>query len=164
MDDFDAWYEAERPRILATCLAVCGNRDAALDATDEAFTRALERWPRVGAMSSPAAWTQTVALNCLRRAFRLRRHRLPPAASSGREFGPELPDEELWSAVGRLPRRQQTAVVLRYVHDLQQDQVAQTMGISPGAAASTLAAARANLARLLADSDLERERVDGGSV
>ena len=164
MEDFDAWYEEERPRVLATCLALCGNRDAALDATDEAFARALERWPRVAVMSSPGGWTQTVAINCLRRSFRLRRHRVPPPASDDGELGRDLPDEELWSAVGRLPRRQQTAVVLRYVHDLQQDHIALSMGISRGAVASTLAAARANLARLLTDSDLERERVDGGSV
>lgn len=164
MEDFDAWYEEERPRILATCIALCRNVDAALDATDEAFTRALERWARVGQMSSPGGWTQTVALNCLRRALRRRRHRAAGPASSTPEGEPDLPDEELWSAVGLLPRRQQSAVVRRYVHDLTQEQIALNMGISPGTVASTLAAARASLARLLNDSDVERERVDGGSI
>lgn len=157
------WYEEERPRILASCIALCGNRDAALDATDEAFVRALERWPRVAAMSSPGGWTQTVAINCLRRALR-RRHRRLGGDPSMVEGAAELPDEELWSAVGRLPARQRAAVVLQYVHDLPHEQIALVMGISRGTVASTLAAARANLARLLDDSDAERERVRGGSI
>lgn len=164
MDSFEAWYEQERPRILAACIALCGNSEAALDATDEAFTRALERWSRVATMSSPGGWTQTVALNYLRRALRRRSRTNQVSWGEGDPVSGEVPDVELWAAVGRLPRRQQTAVVLRYVHDLTQDQIALSMGISRGAVASTLAAARANLARVLGDSDPEEERVDGGAV
>jgi RNA polymerase sigma-70 factor, ECF subfamily len=53
MEDFERWYRREHPRVLATCVALTGDLDAAGDATDEAFSRALERWPVVGAMVSP---------------------------------------------------------------------------------------------------------------
>lgn len=163
MLDFDSWYQAERPRILAVCIAVSGDRDAGLEATDEAFVRALERWPRVSTMGSPGGWTQTVALNYLRRALR-RRGRAAAPPSPTNVAPPDLPDLELWDAVGRLPRRQQTAMVLRYVHDLAEQDIALAMGISRGTVASTLAAGRDNLSRLLADTDHEPEHVDGGPV
>lgn len=60
---FVDWYRLEHGRLLATLVAVTGEPDVALDATDEAFVRAYERWRLVGAMESPAGWTYRVALN-----------------------------------------------------------------------------------------------------
>lgn len=110
MPEFEEWYVRERPVILSACLALSGDLDAAREAVDEAFTRALERWTTVGAMASPGGWTQTVALNYLRRRLRRR----PPRRWHERDPAePDLPDRDLWAAVGSLARRQQTAVVLR---------------------------------------------------
>lgn len=162
MDDFEHWYREQRPSVLAACVALSGDLDASRDATDEAFTRALERWASVSKMDAPGAWTQTVALNCLRRAKR-RRRKAPPPRREGllyADLGTSLPDQQLWSAVRELPFRQQTAIVLRYVHDLSYDQVAAAMGISSGAVASTLNAARTGLARLLGDRGIAKETVD----
>jgi RNA polymerase sigma factor (sigma-70 family) len=93
-------------------------------------------------MEAPGAWTQTVALNYLRRKLRRR----PPRRWHERDAPePELPDRDLWGAVRSLPPRQQMAMVLRYVHDLSYEQIAETMAVSPGAVASTLAAAHRNL-------------------
>ena len=44
-EDFEVWYRREHPRVLATCAALSGDAAAAAEATDEAFVRALERWP-----------------------------------------------------------------------------------------------------------------------
>jgi RNA polymerase sigma-70 factor (ECF subfamily) len=140
MEDFEPWYQSERPLVLAACVALAGDLDAAREATDEAFTRALERWPKVSKMASPGGWTQTVALNQLRRDFRRRRgerSRSSDQALASRD--PEgLPDPELWSSVRSLPPRQQTALVLRYVHDLSNADISDLMGISRGTVASTL--------------------------
>ena len=43
--------------MFASMTVLSGQRDLAADATDEAFSRALERWDRVGCMESPAGWT-----------------------------------------------------------------------------------------------------------
>ncbi len=45
--DFAVWYERERPRVLGALCALSGRVDLSADATDEAFVRALARWPRV---------------------------------------------------------------------------------------------------------------------
>jgi RNA polymerase sigma-70 factor (ECF subfamily) len=56
--------------VLRSLILVTGNRDVAVEATCEAFARALERWPRVSVMESPAGWTYRVALNVARRTLR----------------------------------------------------------------------------------------------
>jgi RNA polymerase sigma-70 factor (ECF subfamily) len=148
MDDFDAWYGREHPRVLAACTALSGDLGAAQEATDEAFTRALERWSSVGSMTAPGGWVQTVALNHLRRGLR-RRGRERMVGMARRPDVDTIPDVGLWLAVATLPPRQQTAVVLAYVHDLPGAGIAAVMGISPGTVSSTLDAARRGLRRRL---------------
>src|SRR4051794_41987403 len=70
--DFDDWYRAAHPRLLASMVLVTGSVDEAREVTDEAFARACERWSRVGAMEAPAGWTYRVAVNVLRRRARRR--------------------------------------------------------------------------------------------
>ena len=48
-----------------------------------------------------------------------------------------------------LPDRQREAIALRYLLDLEQHEVAEAMGVRPGTVASTLHAARAQLASRL---------------
>jgi RNA polymerase sigma-70 factor (ECF subfamily) len=150
-DDFTTFYEREHPRVLGVLCAVSGDRDVAIDATDEAFARALERWKRVHAMESPAGWTYRVALNALRRT---KRRRALEARVLRRVHTvavvPEV-DRELWSVVRQLSDRQCQAVVLRYVADLAEADIAAVMGVTRGTVASTLADARARLAVLLGE-------------
>ena len=71
--------------------------------------------------------------------------RLRPAPSV--EPVPVFP--EVWVAVRLLPTRQRVAIVLRYVADLGEDEIAATMGVTRGTVASTLADARHALALVL---------------
>jgi RNA polymerase sigma-70 factor, ECF subfamily len=126
MEEFEAWYRAQHPRVLASIAALAGDLDAAREATDEAFARALEHWATLTDMTAPGGWVQTVALNVLRRTLRRRRfvpHRSASSAVSSDHEVP-LPDPDLWAAVRTLPHRQQVAVVLRYVHDLPEEPAA----------------------------------------
>ena len=66
---FEAWYRGLHPRLITALFAASGELDASQDAADEAFLRALERWPRVRDMASPEGWTYKVALNALRGAL-----------------------------------------------------------------------------------------------
>jgi RNA polymerase sigma-70 factor (ECF subfamily) len=149
--DFADFYGHEHPRVLGVLSAVSGDRQAALEATDEAFVRALERWKRVSAMDSPSGWTYRVALNALRRTKRrfateqrlLRRTRVVDVVPTV--------DPDLWTVVRTLPPRQCQAVVLRYVADLPEAQIADVMRITRGTVASTLADARTRLAELLGE-------------
>lgn len=142
---FEAWYHAEHPKVLAALVLVSGDPALAREATDEAFARALARWSRVQLMDSPGGWLYTVALNLVRR-------QAGRAATEQRALERVLPPDvvtdatgELWSLVQKLPVRQRAAVVLRYLLDMKEREVADVMRVSPGTVASTLAAARARL-------------------
>jgi RNA polymerase sigma factor (sigma-70 family) len=146
---FDAWYRTQYRQLVRVLAVVGGDREVALEAAAEAFARALVQWGRVATMASPSGWTYRVALNVLRRCQRLARierlvprHPPPPQA---------IPDDyvDLWEAVRSLPARQRTAIVLHYVVDLPQAEVASIMGVAPGTVAATLHAARHRLRTLL---------------
>lgn len=61
------------------------------------------------------------------------------------------PAGEAWDAVRRLPQRQRTAVVLRYVADLPEAEIAAAMGIARSTVSSTLTHAHRALAIALSD-------------
>lgn len=145
MRDFESWYVREHPKVLAVCQALAGDVDAALEATDEAFARALERWSQVSGMSAPGGWVQVVALNQLRRGLRRRRLEATLLRSRWPDPPAAIPDVELWMLVARLPARQQLAVVLRHVHGLPEAHIAETMGVTRGTVATTLSVARRRL-------------------
>ena len=159
---FDRWYRAEHARVLGLLTVVAGDADLAREATAEAFTRALERWDRVGAMASPAAWTYRVGVNLLRRRAQraaLERRLLPTASTP---VAPPAVDWELWEAVRALPVRQRTAVALRYVCDLPQGEIAAVMGVAVGTVSATLTAARRRLAAELRPAEPVPEAVEAG--
>ena len=137
-EGFEGWYRAVHPRLVTTLAAVTGDADVAREATDEALARALERWRRVSAMTSPEAWTYTVALNVARRRFRRRRREREVAAGLGAPPPLAGPAGELWALVGSLPERQREAVVLHHVGDLTEAQVAEVMGGARGTVSTNL--------------------------
>jgi RNA polymerase sigma-70 factor (ECF subfamily) len=156
---FEEFYVKEYPRVLASLTLVAGSLEWARDATDEAFARALDRWDRVHDMASPGGWVYRVGLNLVRR--RLRRAALERRVLH--RHTPELPVPEpvatdVWNAVKSLPDRQRLAVVLRYVADLPETEVATVMGVARGTVSAALTAARARLQTLLVEEDrLERD-------
>ena len=143
---FAEWYRENYRRVFASVLVTSGDRSAVAEAVDEAFARALERWPRVSAMASPVGWTFTVARNQLRRSARLH--------SRERELAPTpMPEPEvdvaLWETVRSLPNRERELVALRYIAGLTESQIASTLGIAPGTVARGLHDARAHLHSML---------------
>ncbi len=64
-------FRSDWGRVVAYLIHVTGNWDLAEECAQDAFERALERWPRDGIPSSPAAWLKTTARN--RALDRLRR-------------------------------------------------------------------------------------------
>ncbi|HZP30665.1 MAG TPA: RNA polymerase sigma factor [Acidimicrobiia bacterium] len=64
-------FRTEWGRVVATLIRVTGDWDLAEECAQDAFTLALERWPRDGVPRTPGAWLTTTARN--RAVDRLRR-------------------------------------------------------------------------------------------
>jgi RNA polymerase sigma-70 factor (ECF subfamily) len=154
---FAELYEAEFAAVYRACFALCGDRQLAEDAAQEAFARALERWRRLRERPWVAGWVATTALNVVRRSLRRRRAEPRPEPTPG-EADTHGANErlDLIRAIRALPARQQEALVLHYVADLSVDDVAEAMGVETGTVKTHLARAREAMARTLGG-----ERVDG---
>ncbi len=57
-------FRTEHGRVVAILARDFGDLDVAEDAVQEAFGRALERWPTIGRPPSPVGWIVTTARNC----------------------------------------------------------------------------------------------------
>src|SRR5262245_34050135 len=81
MDTLEGIFRSASRPVLATLIRLLGDFDLAEDALQDAFTAALETWPKSGLPASPAAWLTTTAR---RKAIDRLRHRQPtiPSASS----------------------------------------------------------------------------------
>jgi RNA polymerase sigma-70 factor (ECF subfamily) len=161
VEGFDHWYRQLHPVLLSSLSVVAGDPDEAREATDEAFARAFERWPRVKGMASPAGWVFRTALNVVKR--RARRQGLERRLLG--RVAPEVESPLGWSvevldAVRALPERERIAIALRYVADLSTTQMAEVMGIAPGTVGSTLSAGRRRMAIALADDPANVDVVD----
>lgn len=146
--DFDSWYRARRPQVLVAVAIVCaGDHERAEDATNDAFVKAFERWDSVSSMESPSAWVTKVAINRAKRSYWRHSRRIDLLNSQRLATASldDLPDIDLWQSVAALTQRQRKAIVLRYIDDLSQQEVAQELGVAVGTASATLSQARATL-------------------
>ncbi len=153
VESFDAWYDREHDRMIATMLLTTGDVELAVEGVDEACSRALERWPRVSTMESPTGWAYRVALNHASRLARRRKLEQRVFRKMSPEPGLPASASEIWELVSSLPQRQRQVVMLRHVADLPEAEIAVALGISRGTVSSTLHDARQQLGRLLSDDD-----------
>jgi RNA polymerase sigma factor (sigma-70 family) len=63
------------------------------------------------------------------------------------------PDEEVWAAVRKLPRRQRQCVALQYIFDCTVDETARTLGCAEGTVKADLHQARQTLSARLAEPE-----------
>ena len=152
LDDFEEFFARNYLSVRHAVTLAFGSADLADDAAQEAFIRACVRWSRVRSMARPQGWVYVTATNVARRAPLRRAGRRE--YSEGRENVQEAARDVAISAVAHvdvrdalaaLAPRQRMAVVLRYLADLTNEEVARAMGCSVGTVKSTLHSALAGL-------------------
>jgi RNA polymerase sigma factor (sigma-70 family) len=141
---FQAFLDAQRDVVWRYLVSTVGVAEAD-DCFQETFVAALRAYPRLRAGSDLRAWVLTIAHRKALDALRATARRAQPvadvAAIDSRRAGPAgagESDGELWRAVGALPARQRSAVVLRYVADLAHRDIASAIGCSEDAARRSL--------------------------
>jgi RNA polymerase sigma factor (sigma-70 family) len=153
----EALYRRGYPGFLRVAQAITRDPDAAHDAVQDGFARALRA---VGGLRRPGAlepWVWRTVVNAARDRRRADERRLRRESGDGalatlpvHEAAP--PDAALTAAVGGLPERQRLVLFLRYYADLDHRGIATALGIRPGTVGATLHAAHANLRRRLDDA------------
>ena len=149
MDDgaaFGAFYAASYASVSAAVRVTVGDVALARDATDEAFTRAAERWGSVRKAERPAAWTYRVAVNWAhswRRKWAARPTR--PAEDLDRGHDDRLPDLDLARQLSVLPVEQRQMLVLRVAFGLSVRETAEVLGVAEGTVKSGVHRAKQRL-------------------
>ena len=119
-------------------------RERAADCFQETWLAALRAYPTLRHDDNVKGWLLTVAHSKVVDAWRAAQRR-PVAVGSVPEAPgpapPDQPDDDLWAAVRRLPPKQRTAVVARFVADLPYAAVAEIVGCSEAAARQNVATA-----------------------
>jgi len=129
---FERFYEEQRGPVLAQLRGMLG-RDAADDAFQETFLRALRAYPTLKHGRHLRAWALAIARNVA--VDVLRRRRLTSADVPDLESVDEpLPYEELRRLTAELPQKERAAVFLRYGYDLSYEDIGTALGSSPEAA------------------------------
>jgi RNA polymerase sigma factor (sigma-70 family) len=129
---FEAFFEAERDRLLKTFTVITGNRAEAEDIVQDAFINVWRRWDRVGAMDDPRAYLNRVCINGFR--SRARRARVavrnavrPTVAGDALEAVDDR--DEARRALSALTPRQRAALVLTELWGMTADEAGRSLGI-----------------------------------
>src|SRR5260221_13229962 len=163
--------------VFQLALNLLGDRDEALDLSQEVFLRVFRTIHRFRGHSSLRTWIYRIAVNQARNRHRFwrRRHREDQVsldahvAAHGdvlttRDLGPDrvLAQKELAArlqrALDRLPFDQRTAIVLREIDGLSYDEIAYSLGIAVGTVKSRLTRARHALRLDLREARTARSR------
>lgn len=147
--------------VIQLAVNLLGDRDEALDVSQEVFLRVFRTIHRFRGQSSLRTWIYRIAVNQARnrRRFWRRRHRadqisleahvsahgeLPSSGTAGpdRVLAQKELAARLQRALEGLPFDQRTAIVLREVDGLSYDEIAYSLGVAVGTVKSRLTRAR----------------------
>lgn len=143
---------------------LCRDWDHAEDIVQKSLAKLYRKWTKV-ASGSPEAYVRRIIINVAHDESRLawfRRERasreIPDRISADHSETGATRVTMLW-ALGKLPKRQQQAVVLRHWEDLSVAQTAEIMGCTAGAVKSQTAKGVQALRGLLQESLMTQETV-----
>jgi RNA polymerase sigma-70 factor (ECF subfamily) len=159
-ESVDAIYRSESRRILATLIRLLGDFELAEDALHDAFTAALERWPREGVPANPRAWLVSTgrfkAVDVIRRRARFDASQaaLAEPLDAGTSDAPVSDDESVEDDRLRLiftcchPALQpdaRVALTLREVCGLTTEEIARAFLTAPPTLAQRIVRAKAKI-------------------
>jgi RNA polymerase sigma-70 factor (ECF subfamily) len=153
---FEQFFEDESRTMYRRLCLVTGNRQEAEEVMQDAFISLLERWDRVSAMEDPAGYLYRTAFHVVhkrsRRAARALGHiaRLRPEVD---EFAAADDREIVRRALGKLSRRQRTAIVLTELLGYGSEEAGRIMGARAVTVRVLASQGRAAMRRMLEDRD-----------
>jgi RNA polymerase sigma-70 factor (sigma-E family) len=151
--EFDVFVADRSPALLRSAYLLVQDEGLAEDLLQTALTKAWFAWRRI---EDPEAYVRRIMVTTSASWWRRRWNGETPT-DTPEVLGTTRADEpahaqDLWTAIGRLPRRQRAVVVLRFLEDRTEVDTAFLMGCSVGTVKSQCAKA---LAKLRSDHALD---------
>ncbi|HEX6499847.1 MAG TPA: sigma-70 family RNA polymerase sigma factor [Micromonosporaceae bacterium] len=161
---FEDFVRAELVALTRFAGALAGDRALAEDILSDALLKVIHRWRRISGMHDPAAYVRRVVVTTyLSQRRTAKRRRTDPVGdlSATDRAVPDASAEvvaraEVEWVLAKLPPQQKAAVVLRYLLDQTDEQIAEALGCTPATVRSHLSHARAAL-RLTAPATTTKE-------
>lgn len=153
-------YRAESRRVFATLIRLLGDFDLAEEALHEAFTSAVEKWPREGVPENPRAWLVSAgrfkAIDVIRRRARFDAslgdvaRRLDVESKAAAEPDEERIEDDRLRLIftcchPALPAEARAALTLREVCGLTTEEIARAFLAAPPTVAQRIVRAKAKI-------------------
>jgi RNA polymerase sigma factor (sigma-70 family) len=155
---FEDFYRQARPDVARALALALGDAELAREATDEAMTRAYERWRTVSGLDNPGGWVYRVALNWSLSVLRRRRRSLQPLYAADRVDLPPVADPDIHRALAELDVKHRSVVVCRHLLGWSVEQTALALGLRVGTVKSRLSRATRHLQTRLDHLRREEDR------
>jgi RNA polymerase sigma-70 factor (sigma-E family) len=155
--EFTGFVTGAAPSLARTAWLLTGDRDAAAELVQATLVKTYVAWPRVR-VDGALAYARRIMVNHDLDRHRGRRRTIPVADPPDRAVGDPAASFDERERMGRLlaalPAQQRRVVVLRYLYDLPEKEVAAELGLPLGTVKSSAARGLAALrAALQADSE-----------
>jgi RNA polymerase sigma-70 factor (ECF subfamily) len=154
---FERFFREQYPVVVRIAFGVTGEAQAAQDVAQDVFISAFRRFPEPGESDHACAWVRVAAAHMALNAIRGERRRDRRQQLAGAGVPPMGPEEtvlnresrtEVRRALGRLPRRAATVLVLRH-NGLSYAEVAEAMNVKVGHVGTMLRRAESALRKEL---------------
>ena len=160
----EALIRAHETRVYRLAVSMLDDSAEADEATQDTFVHAIERLDTFRGEASFATWVYAIALNVCRGRLRKRHARerltqvlhtlfrlegVPPPEQTAIEHES---DAAVWNAIHALDDKHREVIVLRYFHDLRQEDIARVLGVTDRTVRARLSAAHARLRGVLTGS------------
>jgi RNA polymerase sigma-70 factor (ECF subfamily) len=155
--EFEALFEAHYVLIYRTALGVTGRVEDAEDVVQTIFLRLLRQERPPDFLKNPRGYLYRAAVNLSLTIVQKRRQR--ERTEAGEELAISLParvssqteqtHRKLYDAIAQLSPKAASILILRYLHDYSDAEIAKLLGTSRGVIAVTLYRSRARLRALL---------------
>lgn len=150
-DEFEPFVRAHLDGLYGYARFLAGNEHDAWDLVQEALTRMGVRWSRIDTEGNPVGYARTAIARLAvdrHRAGTRERPTEPVPEPAVAEIAGDAVEPWLADALRSLPLRQRTALVLRFVDDLDYAGIADVMGGSVSTAKSQVSRGLARLREL----------------
>jgi RNA polymerase sigma factor (sigma-70 family) len=142
--ELERLYRRSYRRFVRVALAITRDEEAAAEAVQEAFTRAIRARARFRGEGSLEAWVWRGVVNEAKRTAARPRLEVADADADKGNGAPDS-DAATRALIAALPERQRLAVFLRYYADLDYSTIGEVLEIERGTVSATLHAAHRSL-------------------